>query len=422
MEYKRREGESLLDYQIRLYSNKVSYGLTNNEIGVILNIETNQNIDESAYRKPIQAILSYSEKLKKKWFEEGYKSASGEDGQVVLSLEAFAEKEKNIRKREMLIQTKQSEINRFYRLESRVDALKQTILDYANDVEDINPINGIEPEELRKLQEQDNEAVAVLTLSDWHYGEEINNFISQYNSNIFDSMIDKLTNDTILYCKTMKVKTLKVVSMGDLMSGMIHLTTRLSNEKDIVEQTLYVAEKLAQMIELLSKHIPEIEFYSTVDNHGRINPNYKEHVEKESFTLFLHHIVELRIKDKLPNVKVMPNEIGGVTEYDIGVMDIFDRQAIFVHGHNDGLKADKIKDLILFSQVSRPICVFMGHFHKNFEDEIHGIDVIVNPSLVPTGEYAKKLRASSLSRQKLTVFNKDKNENVYREGTFYITL
>ena len=423
MEFRRKENEDLLTYQIRLYENKVAYGLNNYEIGQILNKETEQNLDESAYRKPIQAILKYSNNMRETWYTEGYNSALNKKGYktIIPNVETFAVREKNIKKREMMVQSEQAEINRYWRLEARTDRLKETILDYVQDVEKIKPIKSISVEDMQRLMSEERNRIAVLTLSDWHYGEEIDNFIAKYNTSIFDSMIEKLVEDTVLYCNLMKIKTLKIVSMGDLMSGMIHLTTRLSNEKNIVEQTMYVAEMLSNMIAEISKHVPNIEFYSTVDNHGRINPNYKEHIEKESFTILLHHIVGIRLR-QLPNVKIMENEINGVEEFDIGVMNIYDRQAIFVHGHNDKLNSNKIKDLILFSKIPNPICIFMGHYHKNFEDEIHGIDLIVNPALVPTGEYAKKLRASSLSRQKMTIFDKKENGEVFREATFFITM
>lgn len=421
MNINRREGEPLLDYQIRLYSNKVAYNLSNEDIGKILNEETGQNIDESAYRKPIQNILKYADRMKSVWFDEGFKSATESEGDTDGILRLYAEKEKELYKREQIVRDQLTEMRRHLRVEGRADNLKQVILDYVDEVEDIRPIKPISVQDMYRLSQEERQRVAVLTLSDWHFGEQVKNFLGEYNKDIFDYMIDEITHQTIEYCTAFKVKTLKVTNMGDLMSGMIHVSTRIANEEDVVEQTIYVAEKLASMLEMFSHHIPEVELYSTVDNHGRVNLKYTDHIEKESFARFIPAIVEPRVKG-LPNVRVVNNIINGVEEYDIGIMEIFDREAIFVHGHNDKLSQNALKDLILISQVHQPLCVFMGHYHKNYEDEIHGIDIIVNPAMVPTGEYAKKIRKSSLSRQKLTIFNKDKHDNVFREGTVFITL
>ena len=62
-----------------------------------------------------------------------------------------------------------------------------------------------------------------------------------------------------------------------------------------------------------------------------------------------------------------------------------------------------ISDLSLLTKTF-PIAIFSGHIHKDYEDEKHGTDLIVNPPLVTPGEYAKKIRASSKQAQKLTIF------------------
>lgn len=420
-EYSKRSNETLDEYKIRLYTNKVAYGLSNQEIGDILNKETGQKLDESAYRKPVQNVLKYANIMKEHWFNLGVKSAiENPDMATDTIFDIYYEKEKNLYKKEQLLRDKLRETRKLWRVESRADNLKKVVLDYVSEINDVAPIEPVSSTRIIELMNEKRDGVAVLSLSDWHFGEKIDSFLGKYNKDIFDKMIQKIVEDTIMHCTHNKIKTLKVINMGDLMSGMIHVSTRVSNEEDIVAQTTYVAEKIAMMMNEFSYHIPEVELYSTVDNHGRVNLKYTDHLEKESFALFVPVIVGARISH-LPNVKVVDNYIDGIREYDVGVMDIYDRKAIFVHGHNDNLSPNKLKDLILMSRVVDPICVFMGHYHKNYEDEIHGIDIIVNPALVPTGAYAKQIRASGQSRQKLTIFKKS-NNSVYREMTVFINL
>ena len=54
---KRQSDENFKEYKSRLYRNQKTYGLTNKEIGDLLNVDTGNNWDESAYRKPTHAYI-----------------------------------------------------------------------------------------------------------------------------------------------------------------------------------------------------------------------------------------------------------------------------------------------------------------------------------------------------------------------------
>ena len=400
IDIKRDPSENLKQYQIRLYRNKDIYGLTNIDIGELLNKETGQNYDESKYRKYALAYI------------DGWDDCLDEhitDNEVLAEID---KKKEELYKQQVKTRDKLRELRKHLRDEARIENLQDVFIECANIISKENPL------ELNTYPQTDGDKVAVLQLSDLHYGEIVENFMNTYNNDIFDERMNKLTTDVIRYCKLMGVDTLKVLNQGDLISGNIHVSTRVISEEDSVYQTMYVAETLANMILEFAKNINQVEFYSVTDNHSRINKNKKEHIEKESFSRFIPWHLKTRLSN-INNIKIIENKINDIEEFDIGIIDIFHERAIFTHGHNGRINTT-ISDLALMTRVF-PIAVFVGHYHKNLEDETHSIDLIMNPSGIGTGEYAKNIRKSSKPRQKMTIFENN-DGNVERVSTFYINL
>lgn len=397
---RRQSNENLKQYQIRLYRNKDMYGLTNPEIGEILNKETGKNYDESKYRKYAQAYI------------EGWDDCLNEnisDDEVIAEMD---KKMDEMYKQQVKTRDKLRELRKHLRDEARIENLQDIFIECANIISKEQPL------ELNTYPNYEGERVGVLQLSDFHYGEIVENFMNTYNHDVFNKRMNKLTTDVINYCKLMNVDTLKILNQGDLISGSLHVSTRVMEEEDRVYQTMYVAEALANMLLEFAKHINQVEFYSVTDNHSRVNKNKKEHIEKESFSRFIPWHLKTRLVN-IKNIKIIENRINDVEEFDIGVVDIFHEKALFTHGHNGRLNTT-IADLTLMTRIF-PIAIFTAHFHKNLEDESHSIDLIMNPSGVGTGEYSKNIRKSSKPRQKFTIFENN-NGNIERVSTFYINL
>ena len=161
-----------------------------------------------------------------------------------------------------------------------------------------------------------------------------------------------------------------------------------------------------------------VEFCNVTDNHSRANKNKKEHIEKENFVRFIPWYLEARMKDA-KNVRMITNRINEVEELDIGRVEVFNDVVFFTHGHSDKIKSI-ISDLTFMIR-EFPVAVFMSHIHRNYEDEYHGIDLIVSPSLIGNGNFSKDIRKSSLARQKMTIFE-NINGKAVRSGSFFINF
>lgn len=400
MNFLREDGETFKEYKVRLYRNQAQYGLTNAQVGEFLNADTGNNWDESAYRKNAHPYIE--------GWDDAIKAGISDD----VALAEIDRKMDELYKQQVKTRDKHRELRTSLRSEARIENLKDVFVECANVVSKERPL------ELNTYPSFTGDRIAISQFSDWHFDEIVNNFMNTYNHEVFDERINKLTTDIIKYCKLMNATTLKILNLGDLMNGNLHVSSRVMAEEDIVFQTMYIGEAIANMLVEFAKEINNVEFHSVLDNHSRTNKNKKEHIEKESFARFIPWFLETRLSS-IKNISIMKNRINEIEEFNIGLVDIFHEKAFFVHGHEDKVSS-VISDLTLMTKIF-PIAVFIGHLHQNMEMEVHSIDLIMNPSLIGTGEYAKSIRKSSKSRQKLTVY--ENNDGVVeRVSTFFINL
>lgn len=399
-DFKRKPDENFKQYKVRLYRNQEIYNLTNKDIGDLLNVESGNDWDESAYRKHAKPYI------------EGWDDAIKEGISDEIALNELDKKMDELYKQQVKTRDKHRELRSSLRDEARIENLQSVFTECANIVSKEKPLS------LNTYPNYKGERIGIVQFSDWHFDEIVSNFLNTYNHDVFNDRINKLTTDVIRYCKLMNVNTLKVLNQGDLINGNLHVSSRVMSEEDVVYQTMYVAEAIANMLVEFAKEINQVEFCSVLDNHSRINKNKKEHIEKESFARFIPWFLEPRLAN-VENIHIVKNRINEVEEFNIGLIDIFHEKAFFVHGHEDKVTT-VISDLTLMTKMF-PIAVFIGHLHQNMEMEIHGIDLIMNPSLIGTGEYAKSIRKSSKSRQKLTIYENN-NGNVERVCTYFVNL
>ena len=156
----------------------------------------------------------------------------------------------------------------------------------------------------------------------------------------------------------------------------------------------------------------KVTYFSCLDNHSRTIANKSEHIEKENFSRFIDWFLEARLQN-VNNLVIKKNEI----DLGIAVIDILGEKAFATHGHQDKI-GRIIQDLTMMLKFF-PIAVFSAHIHHNVEDEVNGIDLIVNPSMEGSDDYSIGLRRTSIARQKMTVFVKEDNK-VKRMATFFI--
>ena len=261
-------------------------------------------------------------------------------------------------------------------------------------------MQNIKPFEWKPIiyQNYTNEGVALW--SDWHSELEVDNFLNKFNREEFLRRINKLINKTIEYGNLHKIKTLHVLNLNDLMSGIIHNTLRISNNEDIVSQTMFISELICEILTKFANEFQNVKFYNVLDNHSRVIQDKNNSLNKENFSRFIPWYVKARLSN-VKNLEVVDN----VLDDDILVFNIYDYVCFAVHGHDDSIN-NIVQNLSLMVKTI-PDYIFMGHYHRNITDEVHGCEIIVNSSLIGADEHSKKIRKTSKPAQKFVVFNEE---------------
>jgi len=371
------------------------YELNWEDIAELVNRESGENLGKDVFRKFWR------------YYNEGYEEAikEGLDDRII---KEYENKKQDFEKEKIKYQDQKREMNNFLRIYARAEHLIEQIEKCARVVAKEKPLKV--RSNINYINSSDKEGL--LMLSDWHVGLEFDNYWGQYNKVIFRQRVAKLLEKTIEYGKHHQVKTLHVTILGDIISGLINVATRVLQEEDIITQTQIAAEVLAESLVWLSCEFEHIKVYSVLDNHARLTPNKTESINKENFCRLIPWYLKARLVD-IDNVQIIDNKI----DEDIAIINIFDEKICAVHGHRDSV-GKAIGDLSLMLKDIKIDYIAMGHYHHNYENEEHGITLVINNSLSGTDEYAKNIRKTGFSAQKFLIF--DKNEG--RLCTYIIRL
>lgn len=288
-------------------------------------------------------------------------------------------------------------LNQAIRESARYDKVKEDVISAARESIDddyIDIISNREP----VYETGDNEGV--LLLSDWHAGMYTSNMINTFNEEILLDRVGQLLDDTITYGKLHKIKKLNIFCLGDMVNGLIHVTTRINSSENAVDQTKKVADILCCFISELAAVFPEVDIYFSRGNHERVSANPKESIDNESFFDFIPWMIEARLAN-YNNVTIVEN----TKDSEIIQTKICGHNIVAVHGHKD--KVDKVIENMALMTKTIPDFVFMGHFHSALEKDNHGSTVIVNGCLCGTDDFALKIRRTGKPMQKFIVFNNE---------------
>lgn len=241
------------------------------------------------------------------------------------------------------------------------------------------------------------ESEAVLLLSDLHIGTLCNNFYNTYNTQVASERLSKLISKVIMYCQRNGVKRLNVLNLGDMVAGIIHTSSRVEQEYDVISQVQNASELLAQTLNYLQQAAPEVIYRSVVDNHARVTPNYSEHIEKENFSRLIDWYLQSRLKDT--NIVFANDNVDdGIGKFDL----LNGKKLVFAHGHQDNINVICQGYNGAFREFIDYICI--GHYHQSKAKSFQDARVFVNGSIVGTEQYALGKRLFSKPCQKLLLF------------------
>lgn len=372
-----REGESVFDYKLRCYKEKKLTSISWSKLALIMNNQLGTNHWESYYRKE-------AKKLKDQAIFNDEDNLSNDLKDVV----------RQIKKERYKLAEERTQNNAYIRKLSR----EETIKDIAHDlVQNISTKKFLEPVPTEFPDVVTNKA-GILMLSDWHYGIDIKNYFNTYNPDICRQRVATLRDQVIEKGLENNISKLYVVNLSDLISGRIHLTTRLENREDVISQIIAVSEILAEFLSSLSAYF-DIVYTDVLDNHSRLEPSKKDSLELET----LVRIIPWYLKERLSDYRVtfVDNDFSD----DIASFKVFDFNIVAVHGHKD--RPNKIIENLSAMTRRRNDLVLCAHYHHFSCDESHETLRISNGSLMGTDTYAQDLRLTNKPSQTLIISTPD---------------
>ena len=303
----------------------------------------------------------------------------------------------------MQIADQRRELRKLLREEARAEHLQNTIKTAINDLAAKRPL--LLNKEKTNLELKNNKEAALI-LSDWHYGIWIDTYNNLFNEAEFLSRVDYLVKKTIEYSKLHDAKVLNVFLLGDLISGLIHVNTRVQQTEDVIQQTIKVSEVLSIILTELARHFGFVKVYSCRGNHDRVIANKVENLNSESFFDLIPWYLESRLQ-AIQNIGFEHSIDGEIIQ-----TTILNSNIVAVHGHRDSIKSAAANLSLMLKKI--PDYIIMGHTHHDQTEEINGVETIVNPSLVGSDEYAVNIRKTSKPAQKLLIFDESGLECTYK--------
>ena len=404
MKHKRLNGESIIDYKVRLVENKDLYALDWRGIADLINEETGNKFGESSYRKHMSAFvdgINYQIE----------KSIDKEDNEIVNEID---EKTRELKKERVKLQTEKLEYNKWIRENARNEMFEDKIVEAIDRLEKLDVPKVI-------VGSDDGNKEGVLTIADIHFGRSSEVYglngelINEYNEEVFEKRMWVLLDETIEIIRKEELTKINLFVLGDILDGMNRISTLKSLQYGVTEATIKVSDFLAIWIAELSKYA-KVDVYNNLDNHSEIRPlgSKSGEFDKESFIYIIVFYLKKRLENN-SNVKVYDAQ-------NINYVDILGTKIASVHGHNDKNLEKSIKDYCLF--YGKRIDILLGaHYHSGASkvigaNELGNIEWIQNPSIAGTDSYAKKLKKISKAGSKLLIIEEGKGKTI----TYDITL
>ena len=275
---KRREGESLFEWKLRLSLMKLNKETDLDWCELVELLEMDMSADH--YRKLSYGYKEYDDYIKGKTKE----MIAQEEYEKLLA------KELEIKKEKVKLQDMRTLVNKQVRELSRKENLGEVLEKKLIELE-MQP--KIINDEYKNRVTSNRDMVCLI--SDIHYGIKTTNALSPYDSDICKLKMNYLIDKTIKFSLENDVDKLYVMVLGDEISGLIHNTTRLEQREDVISQVIEVSELLYESIVKLANNLPYVLVGLAQGNHSRVMADKKDSLEHENFTRLIKEFLRLRL-------------------------------------------------------------------------------------------------------------------------------
>lgn len=304
----------------------------------------------------------------------------------------------DIRKERIKLQTANIERGRVDRSESR----QEMYYEYVGNTCASLPLPNFQP--LQYNDEMDIEYL--MSLADVHYGAKFKSENNEYSPEIAKERFEYLSGKVIDFIQKHNVTKLHIVSLGDLVQGILRVSDLKINDSSVVKATVEISRLIALFLTELSTYT-NIEYYHTPSaNHTQIRPlgtKASEIADEDLEYLIGNYIKDLCTGNERISVH-LANE--GKQYIEIPIMG---NEIIAMHGHQLKNIEHSIRDLSMLRR-SFIDYLILGHFHSgkeipSFEGCYNDTEILVSPSFVGSDPYSDSIMKGSKASVKVYGFD-----------------
>lgn len=332
-------------------------------------------------------------------FRSDYEKYKAEKNKSIGGNDELDEKIEMLRKERIKLQTANIERKRIDKSESR----QEMYYEYVSRV-----IEALDPPVFRPIiGNKKSEINYITTIADVHYGAKYYSINNEYSPEISKERFEDLTGRLITFIQEKRIAKLTIVSLGDLLQGVLRLSDLKINDSSIVKATVEICRLIANMLNELSEYV-EISYYHTPSaNHTQIrvlNAKASELADED-----LEYLMGNYIKDLCAHNKRISVHLAREGENFIEV-HVPGNEIVAMHGHQIKNVENAIKDISILHKKFYDT-VLLGHFHNGKEIPSHeGIlgdaEVLISPSFIGSDPYSDSICKGSKSCVKVYGFDR----------------
>ena len=391
---KRREDESLKQYEIRVCSNKERYNLSWDQVAEVLNHERGESWGESKYRKWFAAFKDGMEYTKQQNIESDEILSELE----LKKIELLEERKK--------LQTINVEYNKISREKSRRDLFFEHV------TQKIEEIGSLPSPTFKPLQTNDGKKAGILGFGDEHFGKEFVSENNEYNEQIYLNRMNKLLYETVRVIEKEHLDELTIINGADSVEGMALRVSQLTAlQYGFIDQVIKYSRYKVEWLKELSKYVKIRYIHIPSANHTelRLHNTSRSEMPKED----VERIIAAYIHDMLKD-----NERIEVPTIDEGIVDfeLLGFNIIACHGHQLKGKKNAIRDLSMLRRKFFDY-LYVSHFHHGSsltvgETETNNVEVIQLPSVMGSDEYSDTFMSGAKAGANLSIYETGKGRTI----------
>ena len=328
-----------------------------------------------------------------------YEKYKNESNNEVLSQDELDVKIRKLRKERIKLQTANVERNRLDRSESR----QEMYYEYVGSV-----VQALTPPEFKPIADDIHSKINYLVgLADVHYGAKYHSLNNEYSPEAAKERFEYLTCKLIHFVQDKHITKLTIVSLGDLIQGVLRLSDLKINDSSIVKATVEICRLIANMLNELSAYVNVSYYHTPSANHTQIrvlNAKASELADEDLEYLMGNYIKDLCANNERISVYLANEGDDFIEVYMPG------NEIIAMHGHQIKNVENAVRDISILHKKFYDT-ILLGHYHNGKEIPSHeGIlgdaEVLISPSFVGSDPYSDKLCKGSKACVKVYGFDK----------------